>query len=464
MAPNTGRVRLSAAGGILVALAGLLAALAVVFSNASTSQQTADDAVAAQRAEAALGAVGAARTAVGQTLLVADTTSPQALEVLIDDSRLVTASITSRVAELGDAVGPPEAAALEDSARVVVQQSEAVVSAIESGDIATAEAAAADLAEEIDALASRLAELRNDRIGAISAADAEAGRVAIAARFMVALGIPGVTAVAWALLAGRRRRRVAMAAELARERELSKSKDQMIASISHELRTPLTGIYGAALMMEEAGFEDAELVAELNDVVIDQSAELKRMVEDLLVSAQADAGRLSFAIEAVSIEAEVSSVVAEFERTGMQVTVDCPPVTVAADPLRLRQMLRNLLSNAQSHGGPRIWIECEVTTSEAALAVADDGPGVDPDIAERLFTPFVHREDRPLITGSVGLGLSITRLLGEGMNGTVAHRRENGVTRFVVTLPRADAGAGNEGGQPADPREQRLGAGPAARR
>ena len=186
---------------------------------------------------------------------------------------------------------------------------------------------------------------------------------------------------------GRRRKRQQMVAELEREREIGRSKNQMIANISHELRTPLTGIYAAARTMAEMDYRNTELARELNGVVVEQSTELKRMVEDLLVSAQADARRLTFSIQEVDTTEAVHHIVDEFARAGTTVSMDCEPATVAADPLRLRQILRNLVSNARNHGGQHIRVEGARDGPAYRIVVADDGDGVPDEIKEHLFVP-----------------------------------------------------------------------------
>ena len=208
----------------------------------------------------------------------------------------------------------------------------------------------------------------------------------------------------------------------------------MIANISHELRTPLTGIYGAARAMEESGLTDPRLAGELTGMIVDQSAELTRMVDDLLVTARADAGRLRFEVTRVAVADETRAVVHEFRRSGKPIQLDCVPALVLADPLRLRQLLRNLLSNAVRYGGEHVSVVGRLAGDAYEVTIVDDGPGVGDDLADRLFTRFVHTGDRPLTTGSVGLGLAITRLLAEGMEGTVSYSRVEGCSRFTVRL------------------------------
>jgi signal transduction histidine kinase len=106
-----------------------------------------------------------------------------------------------------------------------------------------------------------------------------------------------------------------------------------------------------------------------------------------------------------------------------------------ADRLRLRQVLRNLLSNALKHGEPPIALTGRVERNRYVLAVTDCGPGVPPELEARLFQRFIHQGRDPLLTGSVGLGLSIARLLVRRMGGNLAYRRSDGLTTFLVELP-----------------------------
>jgi signal transduction histidine kinase len=246
------------------------------------------------------------------------------------------------------------------------------------------------------------------------------------------------------VVARRRRRRDRLAADLERERAVNRSKDQLIANLSHELRTPLTGIYTSALTIEDLGFEDLAVAGELNSMIVDQSADLNRMVEDLLVTAQADAGRLSFDLRETDPASDVASVTRELRRLGKPIAARVVSAPVLADAGRLRQLLRNLVSNAVRHGGDTVEVHGAPTREGYVIRVEDDGPGVPAEIESRLFERFVHQGDRPLIVGSVGLGLSITRVLAEGMGGAITYRRDHGRTVFEVRLDLArplDAGA-----------------------
>jgi len=424
------------AGGA-VALAGLLASLALVYTNATGVTDAAAQARIQQAAESALGATATGRNALGQALILnGGAFDPSVGEAAIEEASLVLDALEQRI-------GVVTSLAVEDSsvdaaARSAISLGRQVLDLLSSDDLDGAGTlAAGDATHAFEALTAAVVEVRDLAATAIADASAQAGTVATASRFMVAFFIPAITVVFAVVAMRRRRRRERMAAALAKERELSKSKDQLIANLSHELRTPLTGIYTSALAIEEIGYSDPDVALELNGMIVDQSADLNRMVEDLLVSAQADAGRLTFDLVPVPARHEIESVAKELSRLGTPVVVRARDAVVLADAGRLRQLLRNLVSNAIRHGGPNVKLVARPVNDTYVIRVEDNGPGIPPEIEARLFERFVHQGDRPLIVGSVGLGLAISKVLAEGMNGTISYRHAKGRTAFEVRIPLA---------------------------
>lgn len=418
-----------------MAIVALLAALALVYTNATGVTRVAEQARTQQLAESALGATAAARNALGQALILASsaTADPEVMEAWLAEARLVLTDLQSRGNELESLIADP---AVANELLLALDLSTQTLDAIAAGDAETAGVIATEqAAPAYESLTLLLVDVRDDAARAIAAASLEAGSVATASRFMVALFIPSLAVVAVVMVNRRRRRAERLAIDLEKERSLNRSKDQLLANLSHELRTPLTGIYTSALTIDELGYDDIAMTRELNELIIDQSADLTRMVEDLLTSAQADAGRLTFAPAPTPVRREVDAVIREFARLPGRIYVEMASATVSADPGRLRQLLRNLLSNAGRHGGPHIAIRGARAEGGYVLEVLDDGAGVPADVAERLFERFVHQGDRPLTVGSIGLGLAICRVLAEGMGGTIGYRRDSGWTVFSVVLP-----------------------------
>ena len=147
---------------------------------------------------------------------------------------------------------------------------------------------------------------------------------------------------------------MALQVKLEAERKLRKARDEFIANISHEIRTPLTSIYGFSEVLIEEGLVDPEMAMELIGLINGESAELSRMVEDLLTAARLDANVLNFKFEAVSLADEIATVTAPMIRSGAELKIDLPRVMIWADQIRFRQIFRNLISNAIKHGGEHI--------------------------------------------------------------------------------------------------------------
>jgi two-component system OmpR family sensor kinase len=205
------------------------------------------------------------------------------------------------------------------------------------------------------------------------------------------------------------------------------------------LRTPLTSIYGFSEILVEQGLIDPKEAQTLISVINEESAELNRMVEDLLTVARAEAGTIAYNFAGLDLAEELATVVRPLQRAGMAIEVACPPLRIQADQLRTRQVLRNLLSNAHRWGGDEIYITAHQTGATAVVTVADNGPGVAPDMEHKLVTRYMHEGDTALTTGTIGLGLAASRILLDGMGGEIHYERDDGWTRFIVYLPMAAA-------------------------
>lgn len=274
-------------------------------------------------------------------------------------------------------------------------------------------------------------------LGQIDETESALGRVGEIANVVATLLIPGAAIAIYFLLARRqvRERTRLVEAQLEAARRLAEAKSEFIADLSHELRTPLTSIYGFSEVLLGAGVVDPKQSTDLIRIINTESSELMRMVEDILAGARLDAGALTFESTDVDVNREIETVVEPFRRAGLEIALAGPPVTITADRMRLRQILLNLVSNAQKHGGPRIAIGTQIRGRELVLAVVDDGPGVPREIESRLFERYVHDGRRAILTGSVGLGLAIARTLAETMKGRLKYERIDGYTVFSLRLP-----------------------------
>ena len=226
---------------------------------------------------------------------------------------------------------------------------------------------------------------------------------------------------------------------------LVRSKDEFVASVSHELRTPLTAVVGLAqeLAVNRAGIGDAEL-DELMAIIADQSSELSHIVEDLLVAARTDVGTLALHPAPIDIRAELeglATLVVPRLPDGSPIPIHGNAGAIEADPLRFRQIVRNLLTNAVRYGGERIWMEIRSDGSQVTVAVLDDGLGVPEASIDKIFEAYERAHNARTQPASVGLGLAVSRSLARLMGGDLAYRRRDGATEFSLTLPARPAGA-----------------------
>lgn len=227
-------------------------------------------------------------------------------------------------------------------------------------------------------------------------------------------------------------------------KEMVASKDQLIASVSHELRTPLTAIFGFAEMLrgESDALEPDERV-ELVQSIADQTSDLTNIVEDLLVAARADNDTLTVVHVPVDLRAQAAQVVETIghDYTSLSVELIGETTRGIGDPARVRQILRNLVSNAYRYGGSKIEIRCHNHGDTAHLEVVDDGPGVPPEDRDRIFRPYHRSPNREGLTASIGLGLTVSRKLARLMEGDLTYRTEDGESIFELTLPSGPAGS-----------------------
>jgi signal transduction histidine kinase len=304
--------------------------------------------------------------------------------------------------------------------------------------VAAQEVSNTDLDGDFRGMTAVLVGIRTDLRAEIASSNDFLGTMDKLTRFLVAFLIPAAVILVYRELMRRQQRQAELETRLEAERDIGHAREEFIANASHELRTPLTGIHGLAMLLEEEPvIKESEMASELIGLVVSESADLGRMVEDLLTTARLDAGALHYTFEDIQVLDEVAEVVEPMRRSGMTIEIDCEPGMVRADRLRFRQVLRNLLSNARKYGGPNVRIHGVLEKAAFVCAVVDDGAGIPDELEERLFQRFIHQGQQTAVKESVGLGLSIVRSLIEGMGGDVYYEREADESAFVVVLPLA---------------------------
>jgi len=217
---------------------------------------------------------------------------------------------------------------------------------------------------------------------------------------------------------------------------LLKSKDDLVASVSHELRNPLTAIVGLATELSaNSEMFAAEERQEFIRLIVDQSSEMADLIDDLLVAARAEQGRVTVEPRIIDIAREVDQVLSVWTGDAAQVDIE-QDVRAHADPFRVRQILRNLLSNANRYGTPPVRISVSNADDETVeLVIQDHGTGLSPDEWEPIFDPYHQATSGRRVPNSVGLGLAVSRHLAEVMGGNLEYLVLNDLSTFRLSLP-----------------------------
>ena len=227
----------------------------------------------------------------------------------------------------------------------------------------------------------------------------------------------------------------------------SRAKSTFLATMSHEIRTPMNGVLGMLELLAMTPL-DNEQRASLS-VIRESGKSLLRIIDDILDISKIEAGKLDLRPEAASVAAIVDRVAEMYRGTasskGLLLRREVDPLLspwVLADPVRIQQVLANLVSNAikftaRGEVVVRAYLVDRLDGEDhVRLSVVDTGIGVSPEERERLFEPFTQASDSiaPRF-GGTGLGLSISRRLTELMGGSIAMESEPGRgTEVVVSL------------------------------
>lgn len=216
----------------------------------------------------------------------------------------------------------------------------------------------------------------------------------------------------------------------------SRSTRQFVADAGHELRTPLATLRVALEFAE--GAEEEDLRVSVHEA-LDDLARLERLIQDLLALARSDSMETSHHFEVLAWDAIVRDAIeaVQRQRPTVELDQDLDGVEVRGDGAALRSLVTNLLSNAMRHAGSRVTVTLHVVGDEAVLRVDDDGIGLAPQDATRVFDRFVRLDDaRERDSGGSGLGLAIVASVAVAHGGcAVAEPGPGG--HFVVALPLA---------------------------
>jgi PAS domain S-box-containing protein len=229
-------------------------------------------------------------------------------------------------------------------------------------------------------------------------------------------------------------------------READRRKDEFLATLAHELRNPLAPIRQAALIAQAAEATPAQKRWS-HDVITRQVQHMSLLLDDLLDVSRVTRGTLELRIQTTDLAAVVDAAVETarpiIEAKGHQFDLQLPaaPVVFAADPLRLAQILSNLLTNAAKYTDPggTIRLRASSDAGQVTIAISDTGIGLAPEALSNIFVMFSQvQASRARSEGGLGIGLALAKGLIKLHNGVI-EARSDGLgkgSEFIVRLPR----------------------------
>jgi PAS domain S-box-containing protein len=234
-----------------------------------------------------------------------------------------------------------------------------------------------------------------------------------------------------------------------RAEKASRMKSSFLANMSHEIRTPLGAILGFTELLGDGTLSQTDRNDYLG-IVARNSRSLSRIVDDVLDLSKVEAGLLTLEKTAFCPRTLLRDIVALFaeraRKKGLVIDfkiADDVPASLSSDPMRIRQIVNNLLSNSlkfTEKGG--ISIDLSRTGQQICISVDDSGAGISPEYVETLFQPFVQGDEKlSRKHGGTGLGLHLSRKLAEALGGSLKFvvKTSGEGSRFLLTLPLLEA-------------------------
>lgn len=237
------------------------------------------------------------------------------------------------------------------------------------------------------------------------------------------------------------------------ERQIEKSKDELITNVSHDLRTPLTSIIGYLRLIEDRQYHSEEDILKYSHIAYEKAKQMKNMVEDLFEYTKVQQHGAPVNIMSVDLGQLLEQVCASFElegeNRGIEITSKTTPspLMIDADPEKLGRVFSNLVSNAikYGHGASYIKLVADQHGDQVVVRVSNDGEKIPQESLSHLFERFYRVEaSRSKATGGTGLGLAIVKSVVDLHHGTVQVTSNDDKTAFIVTLPTKQKNPENE--------------------
>lgn len=231
---------------------------------------------------------------------------------------------------------------------------------------------------------------------------------------------------------------------VARLSSLEQARRQLLANLVHELGRPLGALRSAIQALSHGAEKDPQLLSDLTRGMDEEAARMQHILEDLAQLHDQVVGRLELARQPIRLENWLPGVLIPWEQAAREKRLDWQLHLrddlpgVYADPVRLAQVVGNLVSNAIRYtpGGGRVAVSSGAKDSQVWVQVEDSGPGIPKEEVERIFNPFYRGDQGRRLKEGMGLGLSIARDLAQAHGGRIEVESRPGTgSRFTLWLP-----------------------------
>lgn len=232
---------------------------------------------------------------------------------------------------------------------------------------------------------------------------------------------------------------------LATQRQYEQNRKELIATISHDLRTPLQSIKGYVEGINDGIVQNEKMKKRYLEVILSKTEQLDRLIEDLFEFSKIDLDHLVMEKRLVNSEDYFSNLFWDEEMDIKRKTVEfiltkpIPSVLINIDPIRIQQVITNLLDNAVRYGGTiiKVKISEDLSTKTLKILIKDNGNGIAKEDIPNIFDLFYRGEkSRSRELGGTGLGLSIGKSIIEAHNGTINVESQEGKgSVFIIKIP-----------------------------
>lgn len=222
--------------------------------------------------------------------------------------------------------------------------------------------------------------------------------------------------------------------------EIDRLKDRFLAITSHEIRGPLTAIIAGVDTVWRRGDRLTDTQRNrLLEMISRQGHHVSRLVDDLLVTSQLQAGKLALQLDWSELPATIDAALeaASPKRVGHRLEVSVEPLSCRIDSSRVEQVVRNLVENAYKYTPDRSFVRVSARGVDGGVVIeiTDDGDGIPPDKRDNLFEAFTRISETSAGKEGVGLGLYIVSQLVSAMDGSIDMTSSSEGTRFQIGIP-----------------------------